>query len=178
MVASVWVSNCQRCRCPAILPVKWKAHSPVLSVGGQFGSTPGPVVVWPVGRSSEAAGVLVDRVARDARLSCDFAEEETLDPGVLHRPPKRRLAVRQLPLRRELSFATVVHRVVVTLGDGVGLQVSQPAQMGRAEAMVAQTLHDPAEFRSGSQCPVRGSDRTGPRRGLATGDDVALMPHL
>ena len=88
-----------------------------------------------------------------------------MDPGVLHRLPERQLSRREFPTGRRFGVVVTGGRV---LGDGVGLQVGQVSQLGLAEAMVAQALHDAADFGSRSQGAVRSAQRTGSRwRGLA-----------
>ena len=64
------------------------------------------------------------------------------------------------------------------LGDGVGLQVGRVSQLGLAAAMVAQALHDAADFGSRSQGAVRSVQRTGSRWRALAGDDLTLMAHL
>ena len=76
------------------------------------------------------------------------------------------------------GFAIAAGDLVVILGDGVGFQVRQLSQLGLAEAMVAQAFDDAPEFGTESQCPVRGAQRTGSRRRLSAGNDVARIADL
>ncbi len=131
-----------------------------------------------VGRLGQGAGVLAHGVARDPDLAGDLPQGEALNPGVLHRFPERQLPGRQLPGRRKGRFSTAAGRLDGNLFDRLGLQVGQLPQLGLAETVVAQAFHDQVEFGSGGQGPMRGSQHTGSRRGLAAGDDFALIAYV
>ena len=139
--------------------------------------------MWAVGRLGQGTGILAHGVARDPELAGYLPQGEALDPGVLHRFPERQLPRGQLQARRKRSFRTATGRLDrIIVGDLVvdqrGLQVGQLSQLVLAETMVAQEFHDSVEFRSGSHGPVRGSQDTGSRRRLPTGDDFVLIAYL
>ena len=139
--------------------------------------------MWAVGRLGQGTGILAHGVARDPELAGYLPQGEALDPGVLHRFPERQLPRGQLQAWRKRSFRTATGRLDrIIVGDLVvdqrGLQVGQLSQLVLAETMVAQEFHDAVECRRGSHGPVRGSQDTGSRRRLPTGDDFVLIEYL
>ena len=151
--------------------------------GDELGQGSGAVVLWAVGRLGQGTGILAHGVARDPELAGYLPQGEALEPGVLHRFPDRQRPRGQLAVRRKGSFSTATGRMdSIIVGDLVvdqrGLQVGQLSQLVLAETMVTRAFHDSVEFRSGSHGPVRGSQDTGSRRRLPTGDDFVLIAYL
>ena len=135
--------------------------------------------MWAVGRLGQGTGILAHGVARDPELAGYLPQGEALEPGVLHRFPDCQLPRGQLAVRRKGSFSTATGRMdSIIVVDQRGLQVGQLSQLGLAETMVTRAFHDSVECRSGSHGPVRGSQDTGSRRRLPTGDDFALIAYL
>ena len=64
------------------------------------------------------------------------------------------------------------------LGDGIRFQVGQLSQLGLADAMVAQTVHDAGDLWSGSQSAMGSAQCAGSRRRWPTGDDLTLVADL
>ena len=76
----------------------------------------------------------------------------------LHRLPEGQLSRGEFPSGRRFTVVVLDSR---SLGDGVGLEVGQVTQLGLTEAMVAQALHDAADFWRGSQGAMSGAQRVG-----------------